>query len=60
MAWYFLGYFSGISDGYPYPFYPEVTPQGFREFLQSYVTASDSVSTNANFLLATDPGYSHT
>ena len=26
MAWYFLGYFSRISDGHPYPFYPEVPP----------------------------------
>ena len=26
MAWYFLGWFSRISDGHPYPFYPEVPP----------------------------------
>ena len=26
MPWYFLGYFSRISDGHPYPFYPEVPP----------------------------------
>ena len=28
MAWYFLGYFSGISGGHPYPFYPEVPLRG--------------------------------
>ena len=27
MAWYFLGQFSRISDGHPYPFYPEVPPR---------------------------------
>ena len=26
MAWYFLRQFSRISDGHPYPFYPEVPP----------------------------------
>ena len=28
MAWYFLGYFSRISDGHSKPFYPEVLPPG--------------------------------
>ena len=26
MAWYYLEQFSRISDGHPYPFYPEVPP----------------------------------
>ena len=26
MTWYFLEQFSRISDGHPYPFYPEVPP----------------------------------
>ena len=33
MAWYFLGSFSRICDGHPYPFYPEVPPPGVVIFL---------------------------
>ena len=33
MAWYFLGSFSWLSDGHPYPFLPRGTPlsPGFGE-----------------------------
>ena len=42
MVWYFLGEFSTISDGHPYPFYPEVPPPpGFEGWVVRWPPTSN-------------------
>ena len=41
MAWYFLGWFSRISDVHPQPFYPEVPPPPPGEGVKDSVTKED-------------------